>query len=204
MDAHDNLELVRSYTADQSAAIRHILEAIERQVDDDTVQSHPTVHDALLRTKTVLEKQREDLTLHLERELGSEGLAGAAKNIVTTATGFVTGLYAAVRNDTVSKMVRDDCTALNFACICYSMLYATATAFNLQKTATVATTHLHELTPLVIELNKLLPKVVVDELAEKGHDVEQRAVRAAIDEIGDAWSHRHTGEGRVSSAVYAR
>lgn len=197
MKNEEKMDLLQSYTADQLAVIRHIIMAVDRQVQTDKVRNNSEVSELLTRVKFALDKQRDDLTLHLEREMGGKGVEGAAKNALTSATGFFAGLYSSVRNDTISRMIRDDCAALNFACLCYSMLYATATAFEVQKTATVATTHLHELTPLVVELNKALPGVVVDELSEDGYDVRRLAIRAAIDEIGNAWSHHHTGEGRI-------
>ena len=91
-----------------------------------------------------------------------------AKAAVATALGAFAGLYDKVRKDPVSRMLRDDYTALNMASFSYTMLHTTALAFHDEPVASLALKHLQDLTPLIMHLNEVVPHVVVKELQDEG------------------------------------
>lgn len=180
--------LVASYAADQFAAVQHTLKAVAQHVESEEVQALPELRSVLSRLHTTLEAQARGLEMHLEREFDGKGFEGALKDAVTNISGFLAGIYGKMRGETASRMVRDDITAVNFLATCYSMLYATAVSFNHQKTATLASTHLHQLTPIVIELSRVVPSVVVEEFVRQGYAINQAAIGEAIEDVADAWS----------------
>lgn len=180
--------LVASYAADQFAAVQHALKAVAQHVDSEEVQALPELRSVLSRLHTTLEAQARGIEMHLEREFGGKGFEGALKDAVTNISGFLAGIYGKMRGETASRMVRDDITAVNFLATCYSMLYATAISFNQQKTATLASTHLHQLTPFVIELSRVVPSVVVEEFVRQGYAINEAAIGEAIEDVADAWS----------------
>ncbi len=186
--AEDSNAVVASYVADQFAAVQHTLKAVGQHVESDEVQSLPELRSVLSRLHTALEAQSRGLEMHLEREFGGKGFEAALKDAVTNISGFLAGVYGKMRGETASRMVRDDITAVNFLATCYSMLYATAVSFNQQKTATLASTHLHQLTPFVIELSRVVPSVVVEEFVQQGYAVDPSAIGEAIEDVADAWS----------------
>ncbi len=102
-------------------------------------------------------------------------------------------MYGKVRSETASRMLRDDITAVQFACVCYSMLLSSAAAMDENKTRILATTLLHELTPVVVRLSSLIPEVVVFELAKGGYAVDRSAVATSLTEMHDAWSGENIG-----------
>ncbi len=180
--------LVASYAADQFAAVQHTLKAVAQHVEADEVQALPELRSVLSRLRTTLEAQARAIEMHLEREFDGKGVEGSLKDAVTNISGFLAGIYGKMRGETASRMVRDDITAANFLATCYSMLYATAVSFNEPKTATLASTHLHQLTPFVIELSRLVPTVVIEEFVRQGYAVNEAAIGEAVEVVAQAWS----------------
>src|SRR5215208_3228145 len=176
-DRHDNL---RPYVADMSAVERHILEAVERQLGDDSTKSFPEALQLLRRVEGALNRHVQALESHLKSFDGGS-LAGTVKETVTGVLGVFAGLYDKVRKEQVSRMLRDDYTALNLAAISCTMLHTTALANREQATADLALRHLRDLAPLIMEINEVIPQVVVRELTEEGKaydaSLAQRAAR---------------------------
>jgi hypothetical protein len=85
-------------------------------------------------------------------------------------------------------MLRDDYTALCFACVCYEMLHTTALALGHGEIATLALEHLRDYTPAVMAIGELVPEVVTDELQREGKVRSRGAVaRLAADNTREAW-----------------
>ncbi len=141
--AHDTKSsppALRTYVNDMVGLNKHILEAVERQVVDERVKNSPLAHGLIGHVHSTLTKQVADLEGHVAT-LGSE-TGAVVKQAITGVLGFAAGLYDKVRKDPVSRMLRDDYTALNMAAISYTMLHTTALAFHDQSVATTALAHL--------------------------------------------------------------
>lgn len=65
---------------------------------------------------------------------------------------MVAGVVDEIRDETVSRMVRDDLAALNFAAACYQMLHTTALAMHDKPLADLALKHLEDFAPLIMDL----------------------------------------------------
>jgi hypothetical protein len=86
---------------------------------------------------------------------------------VTEVTGAVVGTYNKVRTEKVSKMLRDDYTALSMMCLTNSMLFTTAKALGETAVSEVVATHIHDFPPLVVQLNSVIPEVVIAEIRKR-------------------------------------
>jgi ferritin-like metal-binding protein YciE len=182
----DARDILRPYVADMAAVEKHILEAIERQRNDDDVKQLPQALQLVSRLETTLKRHVDSLESHLKQFEGG-GVAGTVKETVTGVLGVFAGLYDKVRKDTVSRMLRDDYTALNLAAVSLTMLHTTALAVHHQTTADLALRNLKEITPLVMELGMVIPHVVVRELAEDGRAYDAAIAQQAVRNIEQAW-----------------
>lgn len=104
-----------------------------------------------------------------------------------------------VRTDPVSKNLRDDYTALNLAAISYTMLHTTGQALMDQQTADLAAAYLMDYTPLITEINEVIPGIVVSELRDETEVLEPEAVGQALERTQQAWNHEHVHSGHSHS-----
>lgn len=198
----DNREALRPYIADMLAVDKHILEAIERQQKDDDIRQFPNALNLIDRLDDVLRGHVQALETHLEGFPGG-GAAGAVKGAVTGVLGALAGVYDKVRKDTASRALRDDYTALSLATISYTMLHTTALGLRQGATAEIALRHLKNLTPLVMELNEVIPPVVAKELSLEGYDIETGLAQQAVRNTQEAWRLTSSQGDRAASQVAA-
>jgi hypothetical protein len=90
-------------------------------------------------------------------------------------------------------MLRDDYTALNLATVGYTMLHTTGLALNDQATADLALRHLREYTSIVMEINQVIPSVVVADLREDGGVIDESAVQMAVANTQKVWQPSENG-----------
>jgi len=173
------------YVNDMLALERDIKEAVDRQVEDQHVERSPEVA-ALLNEIAVTTDARLASLDELSDSLG--GGARAIKEAVAAAAGLLAGLYGKVRKHHVSRMLRDDYTALALAATGYSMLYTSAVALHDGHTAAISQRHLRDVTPLIMQLSRVIPAVVVAELAEEFPDLNHEAVAAGREATVRAWA----------------
>ena len=187
-EQHDT---VRKYVADMLAVTKHIHEAIERQKNDKSVQADTDASQIVNRIDGVLEGQISALESHLEQIGGAP--TSPVKDAVGAVAGVFAGLYDKVRVDTVSKMLRDDYTALSLAAISQTMLHTTGLAMKEQSTASLAHNQLSDITPLIVDLSEVVPLVVARELANDGENVDTTVGPDARRNTQKAWNREVTG-----------
>ena len=178
-------ETLLMYVNDVLALERLIHEAITSQSKDDNVCAHFETSALMKKIAACSETRLHDLK-ELSDSLG--GGAGAIKETVAAVAGVFAGLYDMVRKHPVSRMLRDDYTALALASTAYSMLYTTAVALRSDQVATVAKRGLCKVAPLVLQVSHLIPAIVVDELADDHPDVNRTAIDDAREATTRAWS----------------
>jgi len=115
-------------------------------------------------------------------------------NAGTVTLGAVAAAIGDARKTEVSKYLRDDSTALALATVSYTMLNATARGLGDNETAALAKQLLADYTPLVMKIGKILPSVVLQELADDGETVVVTAAELAKEDSKNAWD---SGEQRV-------
>lgn len=183
-------ETLLQYVGDMLSLTNHIHEAIERQKADERVQAMPDANRLVNKIDGVLEAQILTLEAHM-KTLGGDPTA-PVKSAIASIAGVAAGLYDKVRTDPVSKMLRDDYTALSLASISQTMLHTTGLALKSQATATLAQQQLMELSPLVVEISEIMPRLVVPELIDAGEVVDTGVADKAIANTQKAWSRENT------------
>lgn len=187
---------LQKYVSDMLSVERHIHEAIKRQAEDADFKRFPQAQEFVTRTESVLKKHIAILETHLDVLGGNP--AAPVKDTVTSVLGMAAGVIDKVRqNDKIAADLRDDYTALNLAAISYTMLHTTGLALQHQGTADLARDHLMELTPLIIRINEMMPKIVVQELKDEGGTVGDQISELAIQNTQEAWNHEHVHAGHL-------
>jgi hypothetical protein len=110
-------------------------------------------------------------------------------------------MYDKIRSEKVSKMLRDDYTALNLAAVGYSMLHTTGLAVQDHATAALALRHLKDYTSIIMELNAIIPSVVVAELKDNDVVIVESSVQQAIQNTQDAWKPSSNGNGDTTPRI---
>ncbi len=179
-------ETLQQYVGDMLAVERHIHEAVRRQRDSEKAAKFPEAQNIFTRIEAYLDEHIEHLEQHLE-SLGGKG-ASPIKEAVTAVAGVVAGIYDQMRDEKISKMLRDDYTALNLAAISYTMLHTTGLALADHQTADIALRHLKHWTPIIVDISEVTPLVVAQELAEDMPGINASVGREAAENTQQAWS----------------
>lgn len=193
-----NQETIHRYASDMLSVNKHILEAVEKQKDSDSVKKSPKAQQVVNKVFRIQQEHVNQLENHISTlEAGNDngnGIAKAAKDAVTATAGAAAGVFDLFRDDTASKMLRDDYTALSMAAVSYTMLNATGIALGSQSTADLALTHLKNITPAITEISKVVADTVVDELQEKENTntVMASAAELSTRRTQEAWTPEHT------------
>ncbi len=179
-------ETLQQYVSDMIAVEEHIQNAVKRQIDDKEVYQHNPQASQIIQH---IAKHTEEHAKHLEQHLETLGgdPAKGLKEMASSALGVVAGMYDKVRTEKVSKMLRDDYTALNLAAVGYTMLHTTGLALQDHPTASVALRHLEHYTSIIMDLNKIIPSVVVEEFQQDNLIVHAGSAQQAVDNTQKAW-----------------
>ncbi|HET6569493.1 MAG TPA: hypothetical protein VFG50_16110 [Rhodothermales bacterium] len=178
---------IREHVSDQLALERHILEAVERQREDDAMRSNLDANKIVIEIERVL-KEHTSMLENLADQYEAES-RGTLKKAVTEVAGTLAGLYGRIRNYQVSRMLRDDYTALSLAAMGYTAFHTFGLTIKEDRIADVALRHLKDITPLLVELSRVLPLVVAQETVEEGdYPMDHEAGRKAVEHTHEAWS----------------
>jgi hypothetical protein len=197
----DNKEALRPYVADMVAVEKHILEAVERQRNDDDVKQFPEALQLVDRVESVLKSHVQSLEGQLQGAPGG-GAAGAVKQAVTGVLGAIAGVYDKVRKDTASRALRDDYTALSLASVSYGMLHATALGLSQGTVAELAKSNLEEVNSLIMELGLVMPRIVLKELSFEGYSIDTGAADQAVKNLEESW--RNSAQREKAAAGFNR
>ena len=180
---------LQQYVSDMLAVERHLLPAFENQSKDDRFAKYPEARRLVNKMEATVNSHINGLKQHLEN-LGGDA-ASPVKSAVTAALGLAAAAIENMRTDPVSKNLRDDYTALNLAAISYTMLHTTGQALMDQRTADLAASYLMDYTPLITEINEVIPEVVVSELRDETEVLDPDAAEQATETTQQAWRREH-------------
>jgi hypothetical protein len=185
-------ETLQKYVSDMVALEDHIESAVKHQTSDDKLEKHNAEAVRLIyRIEQTNKTHKEALKRHLEA-IGGDSATGI-KEMATDVLGNLAGLYDKVRTQAVSKMLRDDYTALNLAAMGYTMLHTTGLALRDQATADLALRHLRDYTDVVMTINEIIPQVVVEDLRTDVEMVNESSVQQARQNTQNAWKPSNGG-----------
>jgi hypothetical protein len=174
------------YVSDMLTITKHIHEAIERQRLDNDVKQDKDAYPVISRLDGTLKSQINAWEQHLEA-IGND-TGSPIKEAVGSVLGVFAGLLDKVRTDTVSKMLRDDYTALSLQSIALTMLHTTGLALKQPETANLALSQLHDITPIIVDISEIIPLVVIRELSNDSEVIDRTVGDTAIRNTQKAWS----------------
>jgi len=183
----DRTHILNTYVTDMAAVETHIMTAVERQLESDDTKKYPEAVRVLTVLHTTLKAHTESLERYNERTEGG-GIMETAKEALGAALGLVAGLYDQIRTDKVSRMIRDSYTATSLAAISYHMLYTTALGLKDQEVASLALSNLKGLTPILVDLSKVVCSVVANELDDEDKVYTDSVAQQAVRDTQTAWS----------------
>jgi ferritin-like metal-binding protein YciE len=188
---------LQQYVSDMLAVERHMLPAFENQTKDDRFNKYPEAQRLVNRIEATINSHINGLKQHLEN-LGGDA-ASPVKSAVTAVLGVAASVIENMRTDPISKNLRDDYTVLNLAAISYTMLHTTGHALMDDRTADLALSFLKDYTPLITEINEVIPEVVVSELRDESEAIDPSAAQQAVEHTQQAWQREHLHGGHSHS-----
>ena len=189
----DRQQAIRKHVSDMLGAERHILEAVQRQRNDEKAREHVAANKVLIEIERVLKKHVSKLEA-LGKEYGVEERS-TVKKALTAVFGAAAGLYDQVRDHPLSRDLRDNYTALGLAAMSYTAMHTFGLVIQEKKIADLAQRHLEDLTPLLVEVSKVLPKITGQEVSDE-HDLalDDSVVEQAIRNTQKAWRPEVTNQ----------
>ena len=188
----DRQHLLNQYATDMAALTGHIREAVEHQRDSDSTDPYTQLNPLLDEIITTMNTQQKALEGYVDTTEGG-GVLEAAKEAFLGVLGEAAGLIDRLRQtDKVSRMVRDDYTALSLAAVSYHMLHTTALGLKDQDLADLAVRHLGQITPILVRLSKVVCHVVAQELNAEDRILDPTVADEAVRNTQRMWSPEHT------------
>lgn len=182
------MEKLSTYTNDLLTYNKHFLSAVRAQKTSDSVTNTKAV-DLLHNIDVVVTYQINELEQF--ESLVTDSKTDAIKDKVASVFGSIAGNIDSVRKDPISKILRDDYTALSMLASGYTMLYTAALTYEKERLAEFASESLSRIAQLITETSKALPFVVAEELSEDSEKTMQIAENA-LEETQKAWKVENT------------
>ena len=161
MDEHSR-KYVAKYVEDMHSLLTHGLQPLASQTKESQMQDHPTALTFVQDAQRRLERQVSRLEARL-RGLGTSPTTGI-QDAASAVVGMVAGIYNHMRTEAVSKSIRDDYTFLSHCAVGYLMLMTTARALGDHDTEELAEEGYRDCARLVMDIDRFLPDLVVEEL----------------------------------------
>jgi len=182
--SHVDKNRVHNFVSDLLSLEKHVLSAIQKQKQSDAVQQLEEASELL----NLLEDSLSEQVTILEKAANIYGspIANELKSKIAGLAGSVAGLVDTARKDPVSKILRDDYTAISMLAAGHTMLKATALAADDEDLQHIAGNHLAELARLVTEISRVLPLSVVTELVDDKEEAEKIGQKA-VEKTQKAW-----------------
>lgn len=186
-------ESISKHISDMYAVEQHIRDAVVRQRDDERLKNNVEVNQVVIEIERVLNDHLEaldDLAESYDTQVQS-----AAKEALGKALGVAAGLYDRVRGKhPLSRDLRDNYTALSLAAMAATQFHTYGLSIGEDRIADLASDHLHDITPLLVEISKVLPNVTAEETAEESNfPADASVAQQATANTQAAWAPSVTG-----------
>ena len=183
----DNPEQVLEHQLREQLALEeHLCRTIEEQITGIDEVSFADAKNLLRKTSLVLATHFASLNALLDRV---EQTALTARNLVVAGNGVgpVTAMEREQKKRQISKILRDDYSALNLVTMSNALLHTTALALESGEVAALALKHLENLAPLVVQMGALVPEVVARELHAESSTIDLSVAKTALKNMQLAW-----------------
>lgn len=184
----DRKESLHKHLSDMLAVEQHILDAVEQQRDDDRLRDNVKANKVIIELERVLKEHVSALeALADQYDVKAQS---AAKEALTKLLGVAAGIYDRVRGKhPLSRDLRDNYTALSLAAMAYTAFHTYGLAVGEERIATLAQRHLKDLTPIMVELSRVLPEIVAEEVErESDFPADASVGPEAVRNTQEAWS----------------
>ena len=183
-------EKLITYTNDLLNFNKHFQSVVRSQKTSDTLNNTKAV-DLLHNIDIALTTQINDLENF--ENLIEDSKFEFFKEKAATLFGTIAGNIDSLRKDPVSKMLRDDYTALSMLSSGYTMLYTAALVNENESLAEFAKHSLERTAQIITDINQTLPFVVAEELSGNSEEVQSIAEKA-LTETQKAWKSENMFE----------
>jgi ferritin-like metal-binding protein YciE len=183
---------IAKYLHDMHSLIGHGHQAIRRQRDQLKDAGHPDAKRLVDGFEATMDQHLAMLKTRLEGM--GESVASPVQDAASAVAGVVAGVYNAVRSEEASKSIRDDYTFFGHAGMAYLMLHTTTMSLGDHETARVAEQGYRDTARMMMEIDHVMPKLVIDELRQNGFapkDVSEGCHRL----VQSAWQSQSTPTG---------
>jgi len=184
--ANKKNHVLTTYTSDVHSLVTHGMQAIHRQVEQLKDVRHQDAKSAVIAFEGTLKLQQTALEQRIKALGGSA--TGPVKDAVSAVAGVAAGLIDAVRPAETAKAIRDDHTYFNHLGISWLMLYTTATSLADAETAALAERGYQDTTKMIMHVDRILPKIVIEELREDRELMPADVQEQARVMIKNAWN----------------
>jgi len=180
----DNL---RTYISDLHALERHFMNAVKQQKT-----SNKSTDKRAVELLNNLDKMASSHTQKLAAELDQMGaeVKSTIKSKLASFTGSVAGMIDNVRDDALSKMLRDDYTALSMITVGYTMLHTHALSNDNQKLADISKKHLDDCTIMITAISIVIKLNTAYEI-NSDTDKAEEIGNLALENTQESWSPEH-------------
>lgn len=150
-----------TYTTDLYALIKHTLKAVRAQKNSEKASGSRAI-DLLHGIDIALTEQISELEA-MDTYM-DDSVSKTIKDSLASISGTIAGTIDGAREDTVSKMLRDDYTSLSMIASGYTMLHTAALGADEDKLADFTKNSLKAIAQLITETSQEIPHVVAEEL----------------------------------------
>ncbi len=163
--ASDIQSETKQHLSDMAALEKHILDAVEKQIEVDEVKKDIEALGLLSKTKEMLTRHVGQLEAMAEAQ--DAETRTSMKALFTRFLGNVAGVYNSIRSDEASRAIRDTYTALNLMSASLTAMKTFGLVVGKESISKLAYEQMRELLPLIMEFNTKLPYIVAREIAAK-------------------------------------
>jgi exonuclease VII small subunit len=177
----DYNEILIQHIGEQIALEEHLCQIIGEQIIDLEDSEYHEAKQILKNTIAVLEENFQplnDMLSKLEKGIDSKSV---------NANGLQHSHKKAQNNRRISRMLRDDYSALNLITMSNTLLHTTALTLKHEEVAQLALQQLKQLAPLVIKLGEIFPSVVFKELNMGTSNFDPTIAEIALRNTKKAW-----------------
>jgi hypothetical protein len=175
---------------EQLAIEEDLCTMLEEQIDDILETKYSEARNLLISAKEVLIRHFIALNETLDK-LEMHDTDSRALEIKHKSNGIDTQSESNSSNEQknrkISRILRDDYSALNLVTISNTLLHTLALAIDNQYVADLALRHLENLTPLVVRLGELMTDVVTLELHAELPEIDLKSAKIALQNTKLAW-----------------
>ncbi len=186
---------VHKYISDLRSVETHTLKAVKNQEESKGAKSDEKAYELLQHIEKALALQVQKLDKAAARYKSGSSTADGVKSKLTGFLGTIAGMIDQARKDPVSKLMRDNYTAIAMITSGHTMLKTVALIIEDEELQHLAGNSLKELAQITTEISRYLPLAVARELVDDKEEAE-RIGKTAMEKTQKAWNAENIEKGK--------